>query len=61
MLDIDTSKIKAVIFDFDGTLVDTDSVHHQAYTLALKSIGLPYVSLEEHVLNNVGPTSEEIL
>lgn len=61
MLEIDTSKIKGALIDFDGTLIDSDEIHHRAYTLALKTIDLPYISLEEHVKNNVGFTSEEIL
>ena len=61
MLEIDTSKIQGCLIDFDGTLLDSDEIHHRAYTLALKTIDLPYLSLEDHVKNNVGFTSEQIL
>lgn len=61
MLEIDTSKFNYFLFDFDGTLVDTEKLHYEAYTGALKSIGLEYVPFEEHVKFNVGPSSEEVL
>lgn len=61
MLEIDTSKYNSFLFDFDGTLVDTEVLHYEAYAGALKSIGLDYVPFEEHVKYNVGPSSEEVL
>ncbi|WP_232496108.1 HAD family hydrolase [Novosphingobium kaempferiae] len=33
--------IRAVIFDMDGTLIDTESVHHRAYEQTGKDIGWP--------------------
>lgn len=61
MLEIDLKKYKAFLFDFDGTLVNTDELHFQAYTKALHSIGVEYVSFEEHVRDFVGPHSNVVL
>jgi beta-phosphoglucomutase len=61
MLEINTSKYNTFLFDFDGTLVDTEQLHYDAYIGALKTIGVEYVSFEDHVRDNVGPPSEEVL
>jgi HAD superfamily hydrolase (TIGR01509 family) len=61
MLELDSSKYHAFLFDFEGTLIDTDELHFKSYTAALKTIDVPYISFEEHIKENVGKTSEEIL
>ena len=33
------NQIKGVVFDFDGTLVDSDPIHYSAWTLFLKRRG----------------------
>lgn len=35
--------LKALIFDVDGTLADTEEVHRQAFNTAFKDLGLPWV------------------
>lgn len=61
MLQISKSKYSAFLFDFDGTLVNTDNLHFQAYTKVLNSVGVDYVSYEEHVRKYVGLNSRAIL
>jgi DNA helicase-2/ATP-dependent DNA helicase PcrA len=38
-MDVKTSKIKAVLFDLDGTLTDTEKFYQTAWPLALKHFG----------------------
>jgi HAD superfamily hydrolase (TIGR01509 family) len=35
--------LKALIFDVDGTIADTEEVHRQAFNTAFKAFGLPWV------------------
>ena len=35
------SELKAIIFDMDGTLADTEELHRQAFNLAFKECGCP--------------------
>ncbi len=35
--------LKALIFDVDGTLADTEEVHRQAFNTAFRDLGLPWV------------------
>lgn len=34
-------KLKAIIFDMDGTLADTEDIHRQAFNLAFEEFGIP--------------------
>ncbi len=61
MFEFDSSKYKAALIDFDGTIVDTEELHYDSYSKALKSIGIEYVSFEEHVRDNITSNSEELL
>jgi HAD superfamily hydrolase (TIGR01509 family) len=42
-------RIKAVLFDLDGVLVDTKAVHFDALNLALEEHGFPAISRAEHL------------
>jgi len=49
------SKIKLIIFDLDGVLVDTKDIHYAALNYALKEIDPKYIiSKEEHLLKYDG-------
>jgi HAD superfamily hydrolase (TIGR01509 family) len=56
------SKIKLLIFDLDGVLVDSRKLHYEALNLALKSIDEKYViGLEEHRCKYDGlPTNKKL-
>jgi beta-phosphoglucomutase-like phosphatase (HAD superfamily) len=44
------SKIKGVIFDLDGVLVDTKKIHHVALNNALKNCKIGYqISINDHI------------
>ncbi len=45
---IDSSKVKALLFDWDGTLVDTEIYQHKAYVKAFKKYGLKYPNYKVH-------------
>ncbi|MHC1697836.1 MAG: HAD family hydrolase [Geobacteraceae bacterium] len=45
--------LKAVIFDFDGIIVDTEPIHFQAFQSILQPIGLGY-SWEEYLEKYIG-------
>jgi phosphatidylcholine synthase len=42
----DTLKYKGVVFDMDGTLVDTEPMHHQAYIRAVQQFGVAFPESE---------------
>jgi len=44
---------EAVIFDFDGVIVDTEPLHHAAFTRALEPLGLHF-SWQEYVETYIG-------
>lgn len=46
-------KAEAVIFDFDGVIVDTEPLHYAAFQLVLQPIGLQF-SWEEYVDTYIG-------
>ncbi len=48
MLKIDPKKYKAILFDFDGTLVNSEPLHYQAISDALANFDKKYVTFEEH-------------
>lgn len=39
---------KAILFDLDGVIVDSEPIHHRAYDLALESLGKPPIPFEEY-------------
>jgi beta-phosphoglucomutase-like phosphatase (HAD superfamily) len=45
---IDTSKYRALLFDFDGTMVDSEPVHYKALTQTLGGYGKTYVTFDDH-------------
>ena len=46
---IDSKKVKALLFDWDGTLVDTEALQHAANVRFFNELKINYVSLEEQV------------
>ena len=56
------SKVKLLIFDLDGVLVDSRKLHYDALNLALKSIEEKYtINLEEHRCKYDGlPTNKKL-
>ena len=42
-------KIKGLIFDLDGVLVDTKKIHFDALNVALKSVKFDQVSFKDHI------------
>ena len=51
--------IKALIFDLDGTLVDSETLHYRAWEKALLQNGVPSFSFEEF-LPFVGTSNEKV-
>ncbi len=51
--------IKALIFDLDGTLADTESMHHLAWEQTLLNNGVTQFSLETF-MNYVGTSNEKV-
>lgn len=51
---ISPSNYKAFLFDWDGTLVDTEIHQHAAHTKFFSEMGITYFSLEEHILKYGG-------
>ncbi len=51
--------IKAIIFDMDGTLVDSEKLHYQSWKIVLENHGVPSFSFEEF-LGYVGTSNEKI-
>jgi HAD superfamily hydrolase (TIGR01509 family) len=43
------SKIKAIIFDMDGVLIDAKEWHYEALNLALKDFTCPPITREQHI------------
>ena len=54
-------KIKGLIFDLDGVLVDTKKIHFDALNIALKSIKFEPISFKDHINIYDGlPTLEKL-
>jgi beta-phosphoglucomutase-like phosphatase (HAD superfamily) len=54
-------KIKGILFDLDGVLVDSDGFHFRALNLALEMHGLPVISAGTHAKELKGrPTSKKL-
>lgn len=54
-------KIKSILFDLDGVLVDACEWHYIALNQALKSIGINPISIDDHVKTYNGlPTSVKL-
>ncbi len=51
--------IKALIFDLDGTLVDSETLHYRAWEKALLQNGVPSFSFEEF-LRFIGTSNEKV-
>lgn len=60
-LTLDLQNIKAVIFDFDGVLVDTEKLHYESFEKVLKKYGIKYVSFEDHCKVYSGKGSKFII
>jgi len=56
-------KLKAIIFDVDGTLAATEETHRQAFNAAFKEFGIPFQwSVSEYIeLLNISGGKERIL
>ncbi len=52
--------IKAILFDFDGTLLDTDSLIKEAYKYLFKKYKADYVLSEEELDSFIGPTLKSV-
>lgn len=48
MLLIDTFRIKVLLFDFDGTLVDSEPIHYESMSKTLAEHNKEYVSFDNH-------------
>ena len=53
MIFFDTLKVNAVIFDFDGVIVDTEPLHYKAFQRILEPLGLGF-SWEDYVGTYMG-------
>ena len=54
-------KIKGLIFDLDGVLVDTKKIHFNALNVALKSVKFDQISFKDHINIYDGlPTLEKL-
>lgn len=53
--------IKLVLFDLDGVLVSTKTVHFDALNEALNHFGYPSISVEDHLTKYDGHTTEDKL
>ena len=54
-------KIKGLIFDLDGVLVDTKKIHFDALNIALKSVRFEPISFKDHINIYDGlPTLEKL-
>lgn len=53
-------KIQAVIFDFDGIMVDSETLHHQAFCRVLDPLHLP-VSWEQYRETYIGFDDRDVL
>ncbi|MBI2022733.1 HAD family phosphatase [Candidatus Daviesbacteria bacterium] len=57
---IDSKKIKALLFDWDGTLVDTEILQNEAYSRFFAPLGIKYLSVEEHIYKLGGRGSRSV-
>ncbi|MBI3507998.1 MAG: HAD family phosphatase [Proteobacteria bacterium] len=53
-------RLRALLFDIDGTLTDTEAVHFESWTRVLKPLGIS-VALDHYMANFVGLTSDAIV
>jgi beta-phosphoglucomutase len=60
-MDLNFETYKAFIFDFDGTLVDTEPAHYEGFVRALSEVGISYVSYEDHLKVYTGTGARFIL
>ncbi len=52
--------IKAILFDFDGTLLDTDRLIKEAYKCLFKKYKKDYILSEEELDSFIGPTLNSV-
>ena len=57
---IDTTHFKALLFDFDGTLVDTEPIQYEAFVQTLGQYEATYVSFAQHGTRYAGRGSRYI-
>ncbi len=50
----------ALLFDLDGTLVDTDRLHHEAFNAVLAGAGRPQIGFEDYKERLMGRPNAEI-
>lgn len=58
---INREEIKLLIFDCDGTLMDTLRFHFRAWNDAYTKLGYPFITEEEFMLNYSGTSSNELI
>lgn len=46
---VDPQDTKALLFDLDGTLVDTEPLHHEAWVRTFQNQGIEYVDYQQHL------------
>ena len=47
------NKIKGLIFDLDGVLVNTKKIHYEALNIALLKVGYNEISYNDHLNINI--------
>ena len=57
---METKKIKAIIFDFDGTLTNTDELVIRSYREVFKTFRPDYKLTESEEISFLGPTLEDM-
>ena len=57
---IDFEHYRALLFYFDGTLVDTEPIQHKAFVQTLGEYGVSYVSFASHLKDYIGRGSRHI-
>ena len=57
---METKKIKAIIFDFDGTLANTDELVIRSYREVFKTFRPDYKLTESEEISFLGPTLEDM-
>ena len=55
------SKIKYILSDMDGVLIDAKEWHYEALNLALKDFGYDEITIEDHLANYDGLSTEQKL
>jgi beta-phosphoglucomutase len=61
MVTIDSNKTKALLFDFDGTLVLSERVHYENFKEVLKTVGINLMPFNEFISEYSGKGGQFIL